>query len=77
MDQHITPPAKNARPARDDIKAELNKSNSISNRPFDEALEFSRSGSDESVDTQSGRGNQSKPVAQVIFILMLVAQIRV
>mmetsp|Transcript_8392 Transcript_8392/g.12502 ORF Transcript_8392/g.12502 Transcript_8392/m.12502 type:complete len:445 (+) Transcript_8392:139-1473(+) len=65
MDQHITPPAKNARPARDDIKAELNKSNSISNRPFDEALEFSRSGSDESVDTQSGRGNQSKPVAQV------------
>jgi len=65
MDQHITPPAKNNRPAREDIKAELNKSNSISNRPFDEALEFSRSGSDESVDTQSGRGNQSKPVAQV------------
>lgn len=36
--------------------------------PYDEALEFSQSGSDESIDTQTGRGNRnvaSKPVAQV------------
>lgn len=36
--------------------------------PYDEALEFSQSGSDESIDTQTGRGNRnmgSKPVGQL------------
>lgn len=32
---------------------ELSKSQSILNRPFDEALEFSKSSSDESVDTRN------------------------
>jgi intraflagellar transport protein 46 len=44
-----------------------NKSNTVNNNSYDEALEFSQSGSDESIDTQTGRGNHkpSKPVAQV------------
>lgn len=44
------------------------KSSAVTNNNYDEALEFSQSGSDESIDTQTGRGNSnkgSKPVAQV------------
>jgi hypothetical protein len=40
------------------------KSNSFMNKPFDEALEFSQSNSDESVDTR-GSGGKSKAQARV------------
>lgn len=42
-----------------------NTSQSIQNRPFDEALEFSHSGSDDSVDTLSERKNNKNSKATV------------
>lgn len=40
-------------------QTEQTKSQSILNKPFDEALEFSHSGSDDSVDTVSEKKRQS------------------
>jgi hypothetical protein len=52
------PPARNA-PAAAGTQV-------VPNKNYDEALEFSQSGSDESIDTQTGRNQLgSKPVAQV------------
>lgn len=47
--------------------AEMSKSQSITNNHFDEALEFSRSGSDQSVDTvgSSPGHHRNKPAATV------------
>jgi intraflagellar transport protein 46 len=42
-----------------------NSSQSIQNRPFDEALEFSHSGSDDSVDTVSERKNEKNSKANL------------
>jgi hypothetical protein len=69
MDQHATPPPKNTRGGGGDDKAskqtDSTKSNSILNKPFDEALEISQSGSEESIDTQSGRGHRGKAAEQI------------
>jgi hypothetical protein len=53
-------------PARNAPAAAGGASQVVPNKNYDEALEFSQSGSDESIDTQTGRGQLgSKPVAQV------------
>lgn len=43
---------------------EQSKSQSVLNRPFDEALEFSQSESEESIDTARGRNLQQQAVRQ-------------
>lgn len=39
------------------VRNEMSKSQSVLNKPFDEALEFSQSGSEESVDTSQEKSN--------------------
>ena len=46
---------------------EQSKSQSVINKPFDEALEFSHSGSDESVDTRASQKNQKRETLQPEF----------
>ena len=41
--------------------SEQTKSQSVLNKPFDEALEFSQSGSDESVDTRASQKKKPEP----------------
>lgn len=53
-------------PAATATSGKNNPTQVVPNKNYDEALEFSQSGSDESIDTQTGRGQLgSKPVAQV------------
>lgn len=70
---HQAPAAKKgSAPPQEEAKgltknAEMSKSQSITNNHFDEALEFSRSGSDQSVDTvgSSPGHHRNKPAATV------------
>ena len=74
VDQSMASPKKGPRqnPMQDGPSApkgmvkggEQSKSQSVLNKPFDEALEFSQSGSDESVDTVNDKKLLSKQAAQ-------------